>query len=426
MTLIAQPAYNILPAYRPVKFLLSYLSGFSVVIENAVVKIRKNGVAISTKPVIIKSSGKDSISFPGLIDYFFEVDIQKYCQDVLEPYADLPSIFPTSTIPLSTEDTEFFGVFTIEVGYQLINPSTGLLEDAPGVDISNEFYVYTTALQHQFSTEMNLVPYTGVAFGVDTNRLSNSPNPKKVCSNDNEYITIIQDDLQAINGIRIEFFDETGALIGFMLSFTGAQAGSSQFTVNVGLNGLSNLVALNGFFPPGVTFGSYEIQFGYITVSGGPTYTFLAQTEKYIYNVTGNCCPKKTLRLHWMNLLGGADSFTFKYDKDLLLSTSYDEGSKALGWGIGSANPHNMSDVGKMKLKSEGMTAYNVDSGILTNAQADWLQDLLMTPKVYAEIDGNFIPVVIDKKTQSITRSAGKIRMAITAILSNDKIIPRL
>jgi len=308
----------------------------------------------------------------------------------------------------------------------LINPITGLLEDAPGVDLSSDFYVFSTALQHQFSTEMNLVPFTGVAYGVDTNRLSNSPNPKKVCTNDNEYITIMQDDIQAINGIRIEFFDETGALIGFMLSFTGAQPNASQFTVNVGLDGISNLVALDGFFPPFTTFGSYNVQFGYITVSPGPSYAFLAQTEKYIYNVTGDCCEKKTLRLHWMNLLGGADSFTFKYDKDLKLSTSYDEGSKALGWEIGSANPHNLSDVGKMKLKSEGVSFYEVDSGILTNAQADWLQDLLMSPKVYAEIDGNFIPVIIDKKTQSITRNAGKIRMAIVAILANDKIIPRL
>jgi len=425
MTLIAQPAYPILPAYRPVKFLLSYLSGFGVVIENAVVKIRKGGVSIGP-PIIIKSSSQDSISFPGLIDYFFEVDIQKYCQDLLEPFAPLPSIFPTSTIPLSTEDALFFDTFSIEVGYQWISPTTGLLEDAPGVDISNEFYVFSAALQHQFSTQMNLVPFTGVAYGADTNRISNSPNPKKVCANDNEYISIIQDDLQAINGIRIEFFDETGALIGFMLSFTGAQPNASQFTVNVGLNGISNLVALDGFFPPFTTFGSYNVQFGYITVSPGPSYAFLAQTEKYVYNVQNDCCENKTLRLHWMNLLGGPDSYTFKYDKDLILSTSYDTGEKALNWGIGSANPHNISDIGKMKLKSEGVTAYNVTSDILTNSKALWLSEILTSPKVYAEIDGVFVPVVIDKTNQSISRREGKIRMNITAILANDLIIQRM
>ena len=61
MTLIAQPAYPILPAYRPVKFLLSYISTTAVVIENAVVKIRKGGVSIGPS-VIIKSS---SNSIPG-------------------------------------------------------------------------------------------------------------------------------------------------------------------------------------------------------------------------------------------------------------------------------------------------------------------------------------------------------------------------
>lgn len=423
MTLIAQPAYPILPAYRPVKFLLSYISTTAVVIENAVVKIRKGGVSIGPS-VIIKSSS-NSIPGAGLIEYFFEVDIQKYCQDLLEPFTDLPSIFPTAAIPLSGANSTFFDVFSIEVGYQLINSVTGLLEAAPGVDLSNDFYVYTAALQHQFSTEMNLVPYTGTPYGNNLNRLSNSPNPKKVCTNDNEYISIIQEDSIDVNGILISFYDKDGLLIGFGMAYTNAPIGSAQFTVNVGLNGLSNLVYLVGPFPPISSIASYEIIFGYITVTGGPVYTFNPQTETYIYNVQNDCCEDKTLRLHWMNLLGGPDSYTFKYDKDLVLSTSYDSGEKALTWGIGSANPHVKSDIGKMKLKSEGTTAYNVTSDILTNDKATWLSEILTSPKVYAELDGSFIPVIIEKTSQSISRREGKIRMNITAILANDLIIQR-
>lgn len=425
MPIVLQPAYDILPSYRPVKFLLSYLSGFTVIVENALVTINKGGVAIG--PAIpIKSSSKDSISFPGLIEYYFEVDIQKYCQDLLEPFTDLPSIFPIAGIPLSTEDALFFDLFDISVTYEVINPSSGLLEPAPGLDLSNQFYVFTAAVQHQANTEQWLRNYTGIDYAVDTTRLSSSPNPKKVCANDNEYINIIQNASLAINGIEIDFYNSTGALLSSILSFTGAQPNASQYTVNVGLNGISNLVALTGFFPPIADIASYNIKFGYVTVLGGPTYVFLAQTKPYIYNVQSDCCEDKTLRLHWMNTLGGSDSFTFKYDKDLILATSFDDGEKALGWATGSANPHNISDVGRMKIKSEGATAYTVDSGILKNAEALWLSGVLTSPKVYAELNGVFVPGIVDKKTQSISRKEGKIRISLTFMLANDLIIPRI
>jgi hypothetical protein len=127
-----------------------------------------------------------------------------------------------------------------------------------------------------------------------------------------------------------------------------------------------------------------------------------------------------------MNLLGGPDSYTFKYNKDLILSTSYDTGEKALNWVIGSSNPHDISDIGKMKLKSQGVTSYNVTTDILTNSKALWLSEILTSPKVYAELNGEFVPVLIDKTNQSISRNEGKIRMNITAILANDLIIQRM
>ena len=418
MGIVAQPAYEILPSYRPVKFFVEFGAG-TLVIENAVVEIFKGGVSIGDK-IRFKSSSNSGAAFPGLVMYYFEIDIQKYCQDLLEPFEELPSIF-VSAATATAVNTKFFDIFYIEIVYEYIDPATGLLLPVAFLDTSNDFYIYTAARQHQDNVQMWLLDYTGTLYGADTNRLSSSPNPKKVCTSDNEYISIIQDNLLAISGIRITFYDTNGAFLGYGQAATGAPFGSAQFTINVGLSGLANLTYTDGAFPAGVV-GSYEIQFGYVT---SPT-TMAIQTETYYYEVQGDCCPEKTLRLHWMNTLGGADSFTFKYDKDLLLKTQSDIGEKSLNWSIGSPTPHTISDIGKMKLKSQGATFYSVNSGILTNEVANWLSGILVSPKVYAEIDGNFVPVTVGNTTQSISRRKGKITLPLIVDLSNDMIIPRL
>jgi len=54
------------------------------------------------------------------------------------------------------------------------------------------------------------------------------------------------------------------------------------------------------------------------------------------------------------------------------------------------------------------------------------LSEMLTSPKVYAEIDGDFIPVIVEPTTQSISRHNGKIRIAITVTFARDLIIQRV
>ena len=130
--------------------------------------------------------------------------------------------------------------------------------------------------------------------------------------------------------------------------------------------------------------------------------------------------------LHWMNLLGGSDSYTFSSTKDFIMSTTSEEGEKALSWVIGSTTPNDKSDIGSMKLKSEAKKSYELNTKILTNTEALWLSELLVSPKVYAELDNTLIPVIVQPTTQSISRHTGKIRIPITVTLANDLIIQRI
>lgn len=424
MPILLQPAFSVLPSYRPIKFETFFpFADVSGIIENAVVTIYKGGVPIG--PAIrFKSSGNAPNAIPGLTDYFFDIDIQKYCQDLLSPFASFPSIFVDKvTGPIINNDN--YDVFRIEVTYEVINLTSGLLVPIGLPEVSNDFFCYTASRQHQ--EQMDLTDYIGTSFAGDTVFLTKSPRIIDVCEDDNQYLSVIQGNLLAvINAFRVDFFDSAGVLIDFGIAATGAPGLSAQFTINVGLDALANVSWLDGSPTlPNPLIDSYTVTFGYVFVAPGPTYFYITQTETFTYNVVGKCCGLRDLRLHWMNLLGAADSYTFNSEKDLVISTSNDIGQKSLGWITGSTTPNDINDVGNMKLKSEGTTSYLVNSKILTNSEAMWLSELLTSPKVYAELNGEFVPVIVEKTTQSITRHQGKIRIPIKVTL-DDLIIQRV
>ena len=417
MPILLQPAFAELPAYRPIKFLLSFTSTLAAPFENAVVTIYKDTVAIG--PAIrFKSSSNSPGLAPATQDYFFEVDIQKYCQDLLAPSATLPTIFVNAaTNPASNvviENKDFHGLFRIEITYEFIDSATGLLTGFPLVDISNDFDIYT-ASRTQFE-QMDLSDYIGTLLGVDTKFLTKSSTEVDVCQTDNFMLSFIN---PSINSFEVKFFDSAGILLDFGVGDSGAT--TSERTLNVGLDELAKCTWVLGFpVLPNPLISSYEVSFGYYSPS-----VYVRQTEIFTFNLV-KCCPLRELRLHWLNLLGGADSYTFSSTKDLIMATTAEQGEKALSWAIGSTTPNNKSDVGAMKLKSEAKKSFELNTKILTNTEASWLSELLVSPKVYAELDGTLIPVIVQPTVQSISRHTGKIRMPIVVTLANDLIIQRI
>jgi len=427
MPISLQPAFDALPSYRPVKFESFSTTTPAVVVENAVVELYRDAAIVPVVTERYKSSRVEPSDFPGLLDYFFEIDVQKFIQDVLAPTADLPSImFDENTPPVINND--FYGLFRIEITYEIINSVTGLVVPAGfPPEVSNSFTIYTASRQHQ--EQMDLTDFIGVPLlNPETKFITKSPRTLKVKNENFAFLSVIQPNIVfPMNGMRVELFDASGALLYFGVGAIGTSVGSSQFTVNTGFEALSNITWIDGapnFADP--LIASYTFSTGYQFVLPGPVVFYFRQSEIFSYELTGLCCGKRELRLHFMNLLGGSDSYTFSSEKDLVLTTSSDRSQKALKWEIGSTTPHDISDVVNFKIKSEGSTAYNLTSKFLTNQEATWLGELLTSPKVYAEIDGNFVPVIIEDTSQSIDRHQGKIKYSIVATLSNDLIIQRV
>jgi len=423
--IIEQPFYDILPAYRPVSFEATIaVPTATFQAENALVTIYKGGVAIG--PAIPYKSYRNAPSvFPGGTDYFFIIDIQKFVQDLLAPFTELPSNFTLDTLGTDIVNNDYFDTFRIEVTYDILNLTTGLLEDSGLVaDVSDDFVIYTASLEPTESMDLSL--YYGTLGLQDTRFLTKSSRTINVCETDFAFLTIIQpDSIVPLTGFRVELYDSSGVLLDFGLSTTSAPSNSAQWSLNTGFTSLSNVAYVDGapnFANPLISY--YTITFG-VTLFITPNWLYFRQSEIFTYNLVG-CCPNKFIRLHWMNLLGGVDSYTFDDNTDLFITTASERSQKALGWELGTPTPNDVSDIGNFKVKSTAKKSYRLSSKILTNTEATWLNELLTSPKVYAEIDGQFISVIVRDTEQSTKRTTGKIPYNIIATIANDPIIQRV
>lgn len=425
MALIQSP-FASLPAYRPIAYQASALGLDSPLtrVENAVVEIFQNYVTIGN--YIRFKVARTAAGPPGYTNYIFDIDIQKYCQDLLGPTEALPSSFFKDVYD-AVVNTEFFSIFTLIVTYEQINPTTGLLEaSAHPPEASTDIAVFSISKYH--TEPMDLESYIGIFPRIpDTLFLTRSARELQVCQEDNVFVSYINPLSMNMNGLFVNLFDSTGFPLTSGLTLISTLGPLTMATINAGFDQLAAMTYVLGspnFADPNVAY--YSVNVGRVIISSGPTYSYTQQSELMMYELVGKCCSKRDLRLHWMNGLAGTDSYTFNSEKELNIKTTSQRGEKALNWEIGSSTPHSVNDIGKMKLKSEAVESYRVKSRFLTNDQALWLSELLTSPKVYAEIDGEFIPVIVEDTEQTIYSQDGKIQYEIQVTLANDRIIQRL
>ena len=426
MSFIDQPFYDGLAAYRPIKFsTIITLDNAAYINPIAYVNVYKNAVLLVEN--IPYTFAFSEVSFlPFETDYTFYIDIQKYCQDSLAPTKSLTSNFSPNGSVVAI-NTDCYADYYIQITYYALDVPTNLLKVASGVsiDTSNTYTVTCASLQHL--QQMNLIQYYGTLGFQNGVFLTKSARNLNVVDSDNQYLTMLTPfNITSSNTFQIQMFDSSNVLVEEGLYRYTSTSFIQQLSLNVGFDSLSAITYTQGspnFANPNIAY--YTISFGTSTLVG-IVYIYARHTEEFTYNRVGLCGESRALRFHWLNLLGGVDSYTFDSEKSLLISTDYTSALGSLSWDAGKAIPDSKQDVGAFKYNSQASSRYDVVSKILTNEQSIWLSELFMSTKVYIELNGVFVPVVIDKKTSQISRHQGKIRIQVTAFLSNDYIIPRI
>jgi hypothetical protein len=209
--------------------------------------------------------------------------------------------------------------------------------------------------------------------------------------------------------VRVQTFDGpngSGAMIDEGIVSAPASGPNSEITFGVGPSEIRNTTFdLAG----SVNIDNASVQ-SYCLTYGSYGAPFVPLTEVKCFDLV-DCCEERATRLHFFNLLGGADAYTF------------------LGWDFTLSDPHNVSDKGRFKIDSQADDIYQIESKFLEPDVAQWLCELLSSPEVYLEQGGNLLAIVIDDTTQELetseTSAVQLVRFSVTFRLANSRVVQR-
>jgi hypothetical protein len=421
MGIITQPPRPIVSAYRPIQFEV-FTTGDAVLIpQNAVVKLYVKGVLKSTFSV--KSTEVTPNVAPNIDDYKFCIDVSDKIQGLLAPFAEISSVFVLDCPTIPTDNTDSIANFYLDISYEWLNTATNLIETQLGVnDVTNEFWAVN--ITRQDLEPMYLDTFT--VTGSETRALTNSPKNIEVCREANIFLSyVIAPDIFEPNAYRVVLYDSLGGVIGDAYGLLNSVSQTGHvFTFNTGIeNGLKclvNAVESVGFDLDDPNISYYTIDIGFYLFA---TYLIARETFTYTLQSGCKCCEKRKFRLHWLNCLGGVDSFTFCSIKELRKKTSSVTAEKALPWDKTSLTPHNPTNSSRFKTRTNNNFIYRVVSQDISNSTASWLSEMLGNVSVYLELEsGQFIPVLIQDSEHLINKESGKRKLELTIELSSCEI----
>lgn len=113
------------------------------------------------------------------------------------------------------------------------------------------------------------------------------------------------------------------------------------------------------------------------------------------YNIVSNCSDHTKYRLHFLNRLGGFDSFSFIKGSQITDQINKANYKKPKGQLVGDAFGYYLSDRLTTQYQTEVKTTYQINSDWLTDEESEWLRQLLSSPIIFWEKDNNLIAINI-------------------------------
>lgn len=118
------------------------------------------------------------------------------------------------------------------------------------------------------------------------------------------------------------------------------------------------------------------------------------------YNIDTPCGKYDRQRIHFLNRLGGYDSFTFNMKSELSSSITRKSYGQKLGALTGSSYGFDPRGRGMQVMDTQESRQYRFNSDWLTEEQMDWLNELISSPKIFLDNgsagEGSLIPLNVD------------------------------
>ena len=133
--------------------------------------------------------------------------------------------------------------------------------------------------------------------------------------------------------------------------------------------------------------------------------------------LNSQCSKYKSFRLHWLNRLGGYDSFTFDMasQEDINIERNFFTNLMKDAGKYTSAKSYGYTTRGETQYHTQYSTIYSVTSNWITEDESNMLAEMMTSPNVYWEKDADnnkFIPINIKATTyrkQSKTNNNTKV-----------------
>lgn len=103
------------------------------------------------------------------------------------------------------------------------------------------------------------------------------------------------------------------------------------------------------------------------------------------YNIVDNCSRFDNYRFHWLNELGGWDSYNFSLLSKNNLKISRDSFNRSLGTPTATTMAYAINDRGKINNYVQATESITVNSDWLSDAEYIWLRELVLSPNVFIE-----------------------------------------
>lgn len=267
-------------------------------------------------------------------------------------------------------------------------------------DTSNLIDILNTSSEHNIFSEIDFLTF--------------EPNPKSINESENEVLSVYFQGGYDIK-VRVVTKDSSGSTIQ-TAEYTASIINSARRgDVPVGTKNLNSVTLLSGSQPL-ITdqVESYTIDFRKVSDSS------LVSPVK-TYNINRKCFRKET-RVHFINRLGGVDSFTFSADH----ITGLDVDSEFFGKLRTLATPLDVEERGKKELFVRPEQKFTVFSQIMKRSTAEWLEELKTSPDVRVEDGTKLIPViVIDKSDFEVSTNKRFAQVKLEYVNSNPPLIQR-
>jgi hypothetical protein len=124
-----------------------------------------------------------------------------------------------------------------------------------------------------------------------------------------------------------------------------------------------------------------------------------AKSEKFTFKLNQQCGKYTPVRLHWLNRLGGYDSFNFNYKSEVKTGVERASFVKQHHTFTGDSWEYNKASRGVTQFDTQTDKMLTVNTGYLTDEQSVWMEDMFASPVIYIERSNELIAVNINGRS---------------------------